>query len=103
MKKAVFVLAVVAVGLLLAGCGRESVVQPPADQQELEVSFSTPQGSETEITITHAGGSVDVAGRYAIWFYDVPDDLREYAIISSDWVGFINAELHLHESKAPEN
>jgi hypothetical protein len=103
MKKAVFVLALVTVGLLLAGCGRESVVQPPADQQELEVSFSTPQGNETEITITHAGGSVDVVARYAVWFYDVPDGLREYAIISSDWAGFVNAELHLLESKAPKN
>ncbi|OGC44439.1 hypothetical protein A2V54_00255 [candidate division WWE3 bacterium RBG_19FT_COMBO_53_11] len=101
MKKAVFVLALVAVGLLLVGCGPEKVVQPPADQQELEVSFSTPNGRATAITIFYAGGAEEILADRVLWYYDVPNDLREYAVISYDVAGLPHAELHLLESKQP--
>lgn len=99
--KKILLVAVVASGLLIAGCDSTEVLQPEPGQTELRIEASGDKRG-TDITIYHYGGKVTKGSESVTWYYDVPEELNEHAILTIAPFGSIRSvSIHLHESKNP--
>ncbi len=100
--KLILIFAVLASGLLIAGCDTADAIQPEAGQKEFRIEASGDKFG-TFITIYHSGGKITKDAEDVFWFYDVPEEINEYAVIMiTAFDSPRKIMIHLHESKKPD-